>query len=445
MSVVSYKEYIQGRYCIADIPGDKSLSHRAIIIGALADNVSVFTHFLFSDDCLCTLDIFRQLGVIIHVDRVNKRVEIEGCGLYGLTAPDTVLDVGNSGTAIRLISGVLVGQAFSSTIVGDASICKRPMKRVTQPLREMGADVIGCSSPQHASEEYPPLKINPVQALTGLTYAMPHASAQVKSALLLAGLYASGPTQIKEPGCCRDHTERLLSAYGASVTRAGSTVTLTPGAPLRNPYGSRAIRIPGDISSAAFFIVLALICPGMHLTLAHVGLNPTRSALLDVLKKMGGNLEIDYHSDAVEPTATVTVLSSQLHNIKVDEALVPNLIDEIPILAVAALFATGTLILSGARELRVKESDRIAQIVALVRAFEGTITEHDDGFELQGGCTPVKPVIQTAFDHRIAMSAIIAGVAASVPVELDTTDCIATSFPEFFDLLARVSRDRLLN
>jgi len=417
-------------HIIDSIPGDKSISHRAIIIASLANNTTTFKGFLFSEDCLNTLQIFQQLGVSIAVDSTKKIVTVHGVGMHGLKPTETFLDVGNSGTGIRLITGILAAQNFESVITGDSSIQKRPMKRIVDPLKRMGAIIDG----KQTNDIYPPLTISPSHVLKGITYTMPIASAQVKSCLLFAGLFLKEPTTVIQPDFCRDHTEIMLKAFQATLTTDTHRITIEQ-SELANPF-SDPITIPADFSSAAFFIVLGLIHPNLSLTLKQIGMNPTRSKLIEVLQAMGGNIIVSNHKMEIEPYADITVSSSKLTNISIDESVIPIIIDEIPILAVAGMFASGTMILSQAKELRFKESDRITQIIKLVQAFNGSIIEHDDGFELTGGFNiQSSPKIDTAFDHRIAMSAIIAALAANVTISLDTKDSIKTSFPNFFDII----------
>ncbi len=421
---------IKHSHIIDTIPGDKSISHRAIIIASLAKNTTTFNGFLFSEDCLNTLKIFQQLGVTIVVDSTKKTVTVHGVGMHGLKPTETFLDVGNSGTGIRLITGILAAQNFESVITGDSSIQKRPMKRIVDPLKRMGAIIDG----QQTNDIYPPLTISPSHVLKGITYTMPIASAQVKSCLLFAGLFLKEPTTVIQPDFCRDHTEIMLKAFQATLTTDTHRITIEQ-SELANPF-SDPITIPADFSSAAFFIVLGLIHPNLSLTLKQIGMNPTRSKLIEVLQAMGGNIIVSNHKMEIEPYADITVSSSKLANISIDESVIPIIIDEIPILAVAGMFASGTMILSQAKELRFKESDRITQIIKLVQAFNGSIIEHDDGFELTGGFNiKSSPKIDTAFDHRIAMSAIIAALAANVTISLDTKDSIKTSFPNFFDII----------
>ena len=430
MSFVFKPSITKSTQILASIPGDKSISHRAIIIASLANNTTIFKGFLFSEDCLNTLRIFQHLGVSISIDSEKQEVTVHGVGMHGLTPSKEALDVGNSGTGIRLITGILAAQSFSSVITGDSSIQKRPMKRIVDPLKHMGAIIDGNES----SDIYPPLTISPTKTLKPITYTMPIASAQVKSCLLFAALFSKEPTTIIQPDFCRDHTEIMLKAFQAKLTTNAHAITIEQSV-LTNPF-SKPITIPSDFSSAAFFIVLGLIHPNITLTLKNIGINPTRSKLIDVLQAMGGTISLTNKTMEIEPYADITVSSSKLKNITVDDALIPIIIDEIPILAVAGMFASGTMKISQAKELRFKESDRISQIVTLVNAFNGTIKEYDDGFELTGGFEADSPVIETAFDHRIAMSAVIASLAANVSITLDTPDSIKTSFPNFFDIIS---------
>jgi 3-phosphoshikimate 1-carboxyvinyltransferase len=417
---------------IDTIPGDKSVSHRAIIIGALAHNKSVFKNFLFSEDCLNSLNIFRQLGVTIDSDEKSHTVIVDGVGLNGLKKSDAILDVGNSGTGIRLITGVLAGQPFESIITGDSSIQKRPMARIMTPLSQMGAAIISQNDNGMA-----PLIISPSpNKLKGIHYDMPVASAQVKSAILFASLFADGKTTIVEPKKCRDHTERMLAKFGADIQVNGTTITCSGEKLLTAP--DEEIIIPSDVSSAAFFIVLGLIKPNTQITIKNVGLNPTRATIIQVLEKMGAKIEITNIKDLqFEPYGNVTVETSELQNITVPKEIIPFIIDELPILAVAALFGTGTLTVTGAKELRVKESDRIESIAAMVTAFGGTIETYEDGFIITPASKLKQAQIKTHKDHRIAMSAFIAAEAANIHCDVDDADCIKTSFPNFFEILEK--------
>jgi len=426
---------LKNKASIANIPGDKSISHRAIIIGALSDNTSTFRNFLFSEDCLNTASIFSQLGVPIRLDETTRTVTVSGVGLGGLQAPSSDLDVGNSGTGIRLITGVLAAQSFQTVISGDASIEKRPMKRIVGPLSEMGASIEGRSL-EGKPELFPPLTIHPVETLSSIEYELPVASAQVKSAILLASLYCEGATTIIEPEKCRDHTETMLAYFGADLQLEGKNIRCSGKSALSNP-SSAPLFIPSDFSSAAFFIALGLIAQDVRFTLSGIGLNPTRSALLEVFQKMGANLQIkNLNTSQFEPFGDIEVQSSNLTNIEVPQDLIPFIIDEIPILAVVSLFAKGTLKIRNAKELRVKESDRIHTISEMIQAMGGNFKEFEDGFEIEGPCS-IRPFeAQSHGDHRIAMSAIIASTAAQVEATIYNCNCIKTSFPSFFEILA---------
>lgn len=418
---------------ITTIPGDKSISHRAIMFGSLADNESTFKNFLFAEDCINTIKIFQQLGVTIQFDPVKKMVKVNGVGLHGLTPPDKPLDVGNSGTSIRLITGILAAQSFATQITGDETIQVRPMKRIIYPLTNMGASIDAATLPEKA-DLFPPLSIKPATELKGIKYSLPMASAQVKSAILLAGLYAKGKTTVVEPRRSRNHTEVMLKAYNAPIEFSPSSTTIKQTKTLHNSFDEPLI-IPSDFSSAAFFIVLGLLQQNAELSLTKIGVNPTRSPLIDVLKKMGGNIEIKNKKTKLEPYADIEVRFSELTNITVPESVIPFIIDEIPILAVAGMFAKGTMTVSGAKELRFKESDRIKKIVHLVKEFGGKITEKADGFILQGGIEKQYPNIKSGKDHRIVMSAVIASLLADRPVVIDDINCVRTSFPNFFDII----------
>ena len=418
---------------ISTIPGDKSLSHRAVILGSLAEGMSSFSGFLTAEDCLNTLHVFNALG--IQSEQEGSSLTLHGKGLSGLRAPinEALLDVGNSGTGIRLITGVLAAQAFDTAITGDASIQKRPMKRIITPLSLMGARITGQTLPGK-TDIYPPLQIHG-SALNAITYTLPVASAQVKSAILLASLFVQDITTVIEPEATRDHTERMLQGYGADIRREGTAIMCSGQKPLVAPLG-RTIQIPADISSAAFFIVLGLITPheGLHLT--HIGINPTRDALLGVLKAMGARIDIQtIAGEDFEPHATISVYPSEMTNIDLDPAVIPFLIDEIPILAVAAMFAKGRLRVTGAKELRVKESDRIAGIARIAAAVGITITETEDGFSLTGRPSGESFTLDSHGDHRIAMSGIVLAYAAEMSATVIGCACIHTSFPNFFEIL----------
>ncbi|RAP36502.1 3-phosphoshikimate 1-carboxyvinyltransferase [Candidatus Marinamargulisbacteria bacterium SCGC AAA071-K20] len=433
---------------IDNIPGDKSISHRAIILGSLAENSSAYSNFLFSEDCLNTFNIFRELRsdpTTITKNDANKTVFIKGLGLNGLSQAKKILDVGNSGTGIRLITGILASQLFDTEITGDSSIQKRPMKRIVDPLTQMGCSIKG-QSLEGKNDIYPPLKITGISdGPTAIEYKMPVASAQVKSAILFASLFSRETTTIIEKKPSRNHTEIMLKAFGADITLNGNIITCSGKNPLVAPTqstGENTLTIPSDFSSAAFFIVLALIRPNTKITLKNIGLNPTRATLIDVLKDMGAKINvIENEGNNIEPFGDIIVETSALKNITVDEKVIPFIIDEIPILAVAALFSEGTLKITNAEELRVKESDRIETTVAMIRAMGGEISEQPDGFELIGnnGCNKEFEV-DSHGDHRIAMSAYIASKAGNeLQPTINNSDCINTSFPTFLELLCQFS------
>lgn len=409
------------------IPADKSISHRSVMFGSLALGTTTIHNFLMGDDCLSTISCFRQLGVPIEVD--GNTVTVHGKGLYGLTAPEGILDCGNSGTTVRLISGILAGQSFTSTLTGDASIQKRPMKRIIAPLSEMGADF------EAKENNFCPMTIKP-HTLKGITYHSPVASAQVKSAILLAGLYAEGPTTVSEPYISRDHTERMLTSFGATLTREGTEVSISP---CKELY-ARTITIPGDISSAAFFMVAGLITPDTELIIQNVGINPTRRGVLDVLLQMGGDITC-FNEQVVggEPVCDLKVRTSKLHGVTVEGATIPTLIDEIPALAVAAAFAEGTTTIKDASELRVKECDRIEALYSELSKMGAHITPMEDGLIIEGGYPLHGATLESFHDHRIAMALTIAASNASTPSELNHPECVSISFPDFFDLLKKHS------
>lgn len=410
------------------VPGDKSISHRSIMLGALAEGITDVTGFLEGEDALATLQAFRDMGVVIEgPDR--GRVRIHGVGLHGLKAPPGPLYVGNSGTSMRLLAGLLSAQPFASVMTGDASLSKRPMERIAQPLRLMGAHI------QTTGERgTPPVSIEGGRPLTGLDYVLPVASAQVKSGLLLAGLWAKGPTRITEPAPTRDHSERMLRGFGADVVTEGPVVILTPGRPLK----AMAIDVPADISSAAFFLVAASIAPESDLVLEHVGMNPTRTGILDILRLMGADITVlNPRESGGEPVADLHVRSAPLRGITIPEHLVPLAIDEFPVLFVAAACAQGTTVLTGAEELRVKESDRIQVMADGLQALGAHATPTPDGMVIEGGTLGGGTVISHG-DHRIAMSFAVAGLRATAPIVIRDCANVATSFPNFLALAHHV-------
>lgn len=409
------------------VPGDKSISHRAIMLGAISEGETRISGFLEGADALATLAVFQRMGIRTQGPE-NGELRVQGVGLRGLQTPTGPLDVGNSGTSMRLLCGLLAGQTFPATLVGDPSLSRRPMRRVTEPLDLMGARI--GTSPEGTA----PLVIEPVSALRGIEYRMPVASAQVKSCLLLAGLYAQGETCVSEPAPTRDHTERMLTAFGYSVRRTAKRVCISGGGRLT---GCR-LQIPADISSAAFFLVGASIAPGSDLTLEGVGVNPTRVGVINILRAMGADIELlDRRTAGGEPVADIRVRSAPLRGIAIPVEQVPLAIDEFPALFIAAACATGETVLRGAEELRVKESDRI-QVMAEGLATLGVRTEPlPDGIRIQGG--PIGAgVVEAHADHRIAMAFAIAGLRATGPVTVRDCANVETSFPGFAALGASV-------
>lgn len=402
------------------VPGDKSISHRLIMFGALAEGTTQVTNFLKGADCLSTIACFQKMGIEIVHD--GEEIQIHGRGLHGLYEPVETLDVGNSGTTMRLLSGILVGQRFASRLDGDASIQSRPMKRIIKPLRQMEAKIKsirenGCA----------PLQIEP-SMLHGIRYDSPVASAQVKSCILLAGLYADSPTSVKEPYLSRNHTEVMLQKFGAYVTSEGTTITVMPEPKL---YAQK-IEVPGDISSAAYFIAAALIVPGSEVLIEHVGINPTRDGLLRVCKAMGADITILNKNHSGEPTADLLVRHSGLKGMTVGGALIPTLIDELPVVAALACFAEGTTVIKDAQELKVKESNRIDAMVKSLSLMGAKVTETEDGMIIEGGHSLHGAVIDSRLDHRIAMTFAVTALAADGETEIRDADCVKISYPDFY-------------
>ncbi len=417
----------------AAIPGDKSISHRSIMLGALADGDTHVTNFLESADCLSTIDCFTRLGIFVERDFTHPgHVIVHGMGMQGLhpSFHTVVLYTGNSGTTTRIMTGILAPQRFVSLVSGDNSVNARPMKRVITPLAQMGAKIVSMNDDGCA-----PLQITGTP-LHGITYDSPVASAQVKSAILLAGLYAEGPTTVNEPTKSRDHTERMLRAFGASVETKGNSVTVTPTDRL-TPID---IEVPGDISSAAYFLAGACIVPGSEVLLKHVGINPTRDGILRVAKAMGADIELVNETKDAEPCADLLVKSSALHGATIGGDLIPTLIDELPVIAVMAACAEGTTVITDAAELRVKESDRIRAVAEGLSAMGADITPTADGFVIHGGKPLHGAKIHTYDDHRIAMSFAVAGLAAEGETILDDESCVRISYPSFFQDLAALER-----
>jgi len=411
------------------VPGDKSISHRSIILGSIADGTTTVTGFLRGEDNMATLNAFRAMGVKIEDDGIT--LKISGRGLHGLAEAEDVIDCGNSGTSIRLLTGLLSGQAFFSVLTGDRYLRKRPMKRVVTPLAAMGARIAG-----RAGGEKAPLAITG-GSLAAIAYDSPVSSAQVKSAILLAGLYADGETIVTEPHLSRDHSERMLRHFGADIEPYGTEVRIRGGRELN----AQEIIVPGDISSAAFFMVAGLIVPGSELLIRGVGVNPTRTGIIDILTLMGGRITLQNQREVSgEPVADILVQSSSLHGIEISGDLVPRAIDEFPVISVAAAMASGRTVVKDAHELRVKETDRIRAMATNLRLGGVLVEETDDGMTVYGSEKFTAFHADSCGDHRIAMSMLIAGLVADGSCTVDDTDCIATSFPNFFSLLEQVSQ-----
>lgn len=405
------------------VPGDKSISHRSIMLGSLAEGTTEITGFLEGEDALATLAAFRAMGVAIEGPD-QGRVTVHGVGLHGLKQPTQALDLGNSGTSMRLLSGLLAGQGFDSVLTGDASLSKRPMRRVTDPLALMGAKI------DATDKGTAPLHVHGGVPLHGIDYDMPVASAQVKSCLLLAGLYADGTTSVTEPAPTRDHTERMLAGMGYPLERAGNRVSLRGGGKLQ----ATRIEVPADISSAAFFLVGASIAEGSELVLEHVGINPTRTGVIDILRLMGADITLSNEREVGgEPVADLRVRSAQLRGIQIPEELVPLAIDEFPALFVAAACAEGETVLTGAEELRVKESDRIAVMADGLKALGVDAEPQPDGIRIRGGRLGAGS-IDSHGDHRIAMSFAIAALRAEGNISIRDCSNVNTSFPGFVAL-----------
>ena len=414
------------------VPGDKSISHRSIMFGSLAEGTTEISHFLTGADCLSTISCFRKMGIRIEIS--GESVLVYGKGLHGLHKPAEILDCGNSGTTTRLLSGILAGQSFDSVLTGDASIRKRPMNRVIRPLRDMGADISSFQDSGCA-----PLSIHGAR-LHGVCYTSPVASAQVKSCVLLAGLYADSPTTVTEPALSRDHTERMLAQLGAKLTAFSSdglpSVMIEPDPKL----DAVSIEVPGDISSAAYFLVGAVLIPGSETVLKNVGINPTRDGILRVLQEMGADISVENVLFGGEPSADLIIRSSSLHGTTIGGDLIPALIDEIPVIAVAAAAAEGTTVIRDAAELKVKESDRIALVVEGLRQMGADAEATEDGMIIHGGKPLHGAYIDTHGDHRLAMAFAIASLIAEGETTFSDTDCVSISYPGFFDDLRTLQR-----
>ncbi|MGY3186999.1 3-phosphoshikimate 1-carboxyvinyltransferase [Lysinibacillus sp. TE18511] len=404
------------------IPGDKSVSHRSVMFGAIAKGKTTVDGFLLGEDCLSTIDCFRKLGVKIDVEGTN--VSIDSPGIDGWQEPSEVLYTGNSGTTTRLMLGILAGSNVHTVMTGDASIGKRPMRRVIDPLRQMGTHITG-----RANGQYTPLAIQGT-TLRAIDYHMPVASAQVKSAILLAGLRAEGTTIVRETEISRDHTERMLRQFGAKVDEVDGVISIQGGQTLTGTH----VSVPGDISSAAFFLVAGAICEGSKIMLKNVGINPTRDGIIEVLQNMGATMTLMPNEDSQsEPTATITIETSALKGTTIEGDIIPRLIDEIPILALLATQAHGKTIIKDAEELKVKETDRITAVVDELKKLGANIESTEDGMIIEGP-TPLRGAsLKTYGDHRIGMMGAVAALITDGAVTLDDADCIAVSYPPFFE------------
>jgi 3-phosphoshikimate 1-carboxyvinyltransferase len=408
------------------VPGDKSITHRALLLGALAEGVTEIVGPLDGEDCRATARAVGALGIGVEAPPGGPVWRVRGNGLTGLCEPADVIDCGNSGTSIRLLAGILAGQPFLGILTGDASLRQRPMRRVLEPLGRMGATCWG-----RQAGAYPPLAIRG-GPLRGIEAVLPVASAQVKSALLLAALWAQGPVTVTEPALSRDHTERMLEAFGVRVDRLDARVRLAPGQALR----ATRVEVPGDLSSAAFFVVAALVTPGSEVVIRNVGLNPTRAGMLEMLKAMGGDIAVRSRGSAGgEPVGDLRVRASRLRGVRIEGSLVPRLIDEVPALALAAACAEGETRIADAAELRVKEVDRIAALAGELGRLGVRIREEPDGLSIQGGTPLAGAPCRSRGDHRMAMVLAVAGLVASGGTSVEDTACIETSFPGFVDRL----------
>lgn len=410
------------------VPGDKSISHRAIMFGALAQGTTTIEGFLMGDDCLSTISCFRSLGIDIQID--GEHVTVKSGGRKAWKEPNVVLDTGNSGTTTRLMLGLLAGTDFHSVMAGDESIARRPMKRIVEPLRLMGADIRGRSN-----GHFTPLAVQGT-ALQAMDYTMPVASAQVKSAVLLAGLSAQGTTTIHEPVPSRDHTEIMLKHFGADISRNGDVISLTGGQELHAAH----VQVPGDISSAAFMIGAALIAEGSEIQLKNVGVNPTRTGLLDVFKAMGADIQASGHTSEGEHAADLTVRSTSLRGTDIGGDVIPRLIDEIPLIALVATQAHGKTVIRDAEELRVKETDRIQAVVTELKKLGADIEATEDGMVIQGPTPLTGAALNSYGDHRLGMMAAVAALIADGPVTIDDPGCISISYPNFFEHLDKLTQ-----
>lgn len=425
MKLLTAKNGINGELVI---PADKSISHRSIMFGAISKGTTIVNNFLKAEDCLSTIAVFKQLGV--RITEKNEQIMIEGKGFEGLTAPSSRLDAGNSGTTMRLVLGILAGCPFTSEIAGDASLNRRPMERVMKPLREMGADLQGT-----AEAEFPPLKVTG-NTLHGIEYHMPIASAQVKSAILFAALQAEGTTKIIEKEQSRNHTEEMIKQFGGKIQVEGKEIIVTGPQQLIG----QEVTVPGDISSAAFYLVAASILANSEVLLKQVGINPTRTGILDVLMQMGANIE-ERQLDEQNQAADLIVRSAQLHACEIQGEIIPRLIDELPIIALAATQATGTTIIRDAQELKVKETNRIDATAEELTKMGANIEPTEDGLIIHGPTSLHGAIVDSHGDHRIGMMLQIAALLTAEPVELLNPEAVNISYPEFFTDLAKLVQE----
>lgn len=427
MKIAGVKDSFVGRI---KVPGDKSISHRAIILGSIAKGLTTVENILISEDTFRTIDAFKAMGVNIQIE--EGKALIKGVGMRGLKKPNTPIYCGNSGTTMRLLSGILVGQGFSSTLTGDGSLTKRPMDRIILPLNNMGANINGVGN------RYPPLNITPTEGLRGIYYEMPIASAQVKSSILLATLYARGVTIIEESKSTRDHTERMLKLFGSNIDHKGNLIVMDGGPELHG----RRVCVPGDISSAAYFIVLASLIKGSHIVIEDVGINPTRTGILSVLEEMGANIRVSNRKlISNEPIGDIEVKYSQLRGITIDRDQIGRLIDEIPIIAVAAALAKGRTIIRGAEDLKYKESNRIEAITEELNKMGACIEALPDGMVIDG-VEELKPAkLLSHDDHRIAMALSIAALTVKGKSYIQGYECVNISYPNFYTTLSNLFND----
>ncbi len=410
------------------VPGDKSISHRAVMLGALAEGTTTVENFLRGADCLSTIDCFRKLGIVIE-EKQGQPVVIHGKGLHGLSKPKDILDAGNSGTTTRLISGILSGQPFETVLTGDSSVQKRPMGRIIEPLSQMGASIQST-----AGNGCVPLRIQG-GSLRGIRYTTKVASAQVKSAILLAGLYADSPVRVTEPALSRNHTELMLNYFGAKAESRGATASVEPEPRLEG----RTVTVPGDISSAAYFIAAGCITPNSELLIRNVGINPTRDGILRVCRKMGADLTIlPCEARSGEPVADLLVKASSLKGCMIEGDLIPALIDELPVIAVMACFAKGTTVIRDAAELKVKESNRIDVMTENLAKMGAHVTATEDGMMIEGGTPLHGAVIDSHLDHRIAMSFAVAALNSDEETEIREAECVNISYPGFYEALKKL-------